>query len=124
MTWLSAAVVASGIIMSKPALALEHWGWLLVVAALWVLAWLAYHSAIESAEAQGLDVEVALDLYRHLLIDAMRLPQTQSLAEDREVFPVLSRLFTTYESDHQIDLTYRDATPAAEERAPAPGTQA
>jgi hypothetical protein len=91
-------------------MALKHWGWLLFVAALWLLAWLAYRSAIESAEAQGMDIEVAIDLYRHHLIDAMRLPETHSLSEDRAVFPVLSQLFTTYESEHDIQLEYRHST--------------
>jgi hypothetical protein len=107
VTWLAAAMVSSGIMLSRPALAIEHWGWLLIVAALWLLAWLAYRSAIESAEAQGVDIEVAIDLYRHHLVDAMRLPETRSLSEDRTVFPVLGKLFTTYESDHDIELDYR-----------------
>lgn len=110
MTWLAAAIVSSGIVLSRPALAVEHWGWLLIVAALWLLAWLAYRSAIESAEAQGVDIEVAIDLYRHNLVEAMRLPETRSLSEDRTVFPVLCKLFTTYESDHDIELDFRSST--------------
>ena len=109
VTWLVAAVGSSAIVFSHPALAIEHWGWLLFVVAMWLLSWLAYRSAIESAEAQGMDIEVAIDLYRHHLIEAMRLPETHSLSEDRAVFPVLCELFTTYESDHDIQLDYRQS---------------
>lgn len=109
VTWLAAGVASSGVILSRPALAFEHWGWLLFLAGMWMLPWLAYRSAIESAEAQGMDIEVAIDLYRHHLIEAMRLPETQSLSEDRTVFPVLSQLFTTYEDDHNIELKYRQS---------------
>lgn len=110
LTWLLAAIVSSGIVLSRPALAIVHWEWLLIVAVLWLLAWLAYRSAIESAEAQGVDIEVALDLYRHHLVEAMRLPETHSLSEDRAVFPVLSTLLTTYDSDHNIELKFRPSS--------------
>lgn len=107
VTWLVAAIVASGVVLSSPDLAIKHWGWLLVVGGVWLLAWLAYRSAIESAEAQGTDIEVVVDLYRHHLIDAMRLPETRSLSEDRKVFPVLVELFTIYEADHGLELRYK-----------------
>lgn len=107
VTWLLTAVATSAILLSRPADLLAHNEWLLVASAIWLLAWLAYRSAIEAAEAHGVDIEVALDLYRHLLVDAMRLEATTSLSQDREIFPTLSELFETYDEGHNLELHYR-----------------
>jgi hypothetical protein len=56
---------------------------------------LSYQSAVESAIAQGVDLEVAIDLYRSRVVDAMRLYPTTSLEEERRVFGELCELFQT-----------------------------
>lgn len=110
VTWLLAAVICTSFLASNLSATILNWGWALIAASLWALSALAYRSAIEAAEAHGQDIEVTLDLHRHLLIEAMRLPATRTLSEDRRVFPLLSKLFTTYSSQHDLQLEYRESS--------------
>ena len=107
VTWSVAGLLASAIALRDLHAALHNPRWLLVVGAIWLLAWLSYRAAVESAVAHGLDIEVALDLYRSQVVDAMRLPSTSTLSEERRVFAGLTALFTTYDEDHDIELIYR-----------------
>lgn len=108
VTWLVTAATGSGILLLDLPHLVRNPTWLLVVAMLWLLAWLSYLAAIEAAVAHGIDVEVAIDLHRHLLIDAMRLPGTARLSEERRLFKRLCRLFATDDPNHGFELEFRD----------------
>lgn len=95
VTWTLAGIVSFLWLIRDPAALLGHPLWLAVVACTLVLARLSYQSAVESAIAQGVDLEVAIDLYRARVIDAMRLHPTVSLQEERRVFGELCELFQT-----------------------------
>lgn len=95
VTWTFAGVISALVLTRNPAALLVNPLWLAVVASIFVLARLSYQSAVESAIAQGLDLEVAIDLYRARVIDAMRLHPTTSLVEERQVFDELCVLFQT-----------------------------
>jgi hypothetical protein len=110
VTWLGTATVSSVLLVSDLEHLVRNPGWVLIVALLWLLAWLSYLAAIESAIAHGIDIEVAIDLHRHLVVDAMRLPSTTRLSEDRRVFKKLCRLFVTYDPDHGFEFEFRDPT--------------
>jgi len=101
-TWTLAGV-ASAIVLAQnlPAL-MKHPTWILVVLAVFSLARLSYQSAVESAIAQGVDLEVAIDLYRARVIDAMRLHPTDSLDAERRVFRELCELFQDPESTQNL----------------------
>ena len=106
VTWSVAAAVSSGIVLAQPHQLWDHPLWIGVVALIWLLARLSYLSAVESAIAHGLDVEVAIDLYRSRVIDAMRLPPTKRLSQERRVFGRLCHLFQTQRPTDQ-DLEFR-----------------
>jgi len=110
VTWLGTAVMGSLIVLLDYSHLVRNPGWILLVALLWLLAWLSYLAAIEAAVAHGTDIEVALDLHRHLVIDAMRLPPTARLSEERRVFKKLCRLFVTYDPHHGFELEFRAPT--------------
>ena len=120
VTWGIAGVLAALILLCDPEGAIANPGWLLVVVAIWLLAWLSYLAAIESAVAHGVDIEVAFDLYRSN-VEAMRLPVTSTLSEERRVSPGLSTLFTTYDEQHDIELIYRPADSSEWGQDPPPG---
>lgn len=46
------------------------------------LSWVCYRNAVEAAVAYGERVRSTVDLHRFLVLDAMRLPQPESLAEE------------------------------------------
>jgi len=95
VTWtLAGAISTSWLLRDLSSLGHNH-PWLLVPAGVFVLARLSYQSAVESAIAQGVDLEVAIDLYRARVIDAMRLHSTVSLEHERRVFGELCELFQT-----------------------------
>ena len=106
LTWSGAATAATIIMLNDASAALAHPAWLAVVAGLWLLGWLSYLSAVESALAHGQDIEVALDLHRGLVIEAMRLPPPPRLSQERRIFRRLCRLFQTYEAGHSIEFDY------------------
>ncbi len=123
ITWAATAAVALSIELSDPSALLRNWPWLFVVILLITLSVLSYQSAVESALAHGLDVEVALDLYRAKVVEGMRLPATDRLSQERRVLAKLSLLFESYSSDDGIELRYKRATgrrgsPAGAQRAP------
>lgn len=95
VTWTFAGIISALVLMRSPAALVVNPLWLAVVISLFVLARLSYQSAVESAIAQGVDLEVAIDLYRARVIDAMRLLPTTSLEEERQVFRELCELFKT-----------------------------
>jgi hypothetical protein len=95
VTWALAGIVSLLVLMRDLAALFEHPLWMAVVAGIFMLARLSYQSAVESAIAQGVDLEVAIDLYRARVIDAMRLHPTGSLKEERRVFGELCELFQT-----------------------------
>ena len=106
VTWATTAVISSTIVLLHPVKAADNWGWVAIVAAVWLLAWLSYQSAIESAIAHGLDIEVALDLHRSLVVSAMRLPEPARLSSEQRVLTMLCRLYRTYDEDHKIELHF------------------
>ena len=110
-TWTAASLSVLGVLVANPHALARHFGWLAVPALLAVLARLAYRAAIESALAHASDLEVALDLYRTRVPDAMRMQRTRTLREDRAQFARLCGLLTTYDKDHRINfpLTRHDA---------------
>lgn len=105
VTWTSAGIVGSALLARDVLALLKHPLWVAVVVGIFVLARLSYQSAVESAIGQGVDLEVAIDLYRARVIDAMRLSPTVSLHEEREVFGELCELFRTPTAS-DIDLTF------------------
>ncbi len=86
VTWALAALTSSGVLVRHPIELWHHLGWLLVVGLVVVLARLSYLAAIESAIAQGVDVEIAIDLYRDRVVDALRFLPAVSLSHERVVF--------------------------------------
>ncbi|PIE27725.1 MAG: hypothetical protein CSA58_02710, partial [Micrococcales bacterium] len=82
--------------LHSPTGLVEHPFWALLIVGIWSLARLSYLSAVESAIAHGLDVEVAIDLYRAKVIDAMRLPLPDKMSRERRVFRRLCGLFRTH----------------------------
>jgi hypothetical protein len=95
VTWTFSGVVGTLVLMRNPAALSANPLWLAVAASIFALARLSYQSAVESAIAQGVDLEVAIDLYRSRVVDAMRLYPTTSLEEERRVFGELCELFQT-----------------------------
>jgi hypothetical protein len=111
VTWSIAAAVGSVVVLRDPHALAEHPAWGAIVACVWLLARLSYSSAVESALAHGSDVEVAIDLYRDRVVEAMRLPPTRKLSQDRRVFAQLCRLFQTHGPSSQ-ELHFRTDTAA------------
>jgi hypothetical protein len=111
VTWSLAGVVSAAILLREPSALVTNPLWAALVVGVWVLARLSYLSAVESAIAHGSDIEVAIDLYRSLVVDAMRLPPTLKMSEERRVFRRLCRLFQTYEPSSE-EFYYR-TEPAA-----------
>jgi len=95
VTWTVAGLVGLGWLFCEPAALWQNPTWMLVPVGVFVLARLSYQSGVESAIAQGVDLEVAIDLYRARVIDAMRLHPTVSLEQERRVFRELCELFQT-----------------------------
>jgi hypothetical protein len=59
----------------------------------WPLAWLFYRGAIQSAFSYSLQVKVTFDLYRHLLLEALKRPVPSTLEEERKAWKRLSEFF-------------------------------
>ncbi|MFC8304383.1 hypothetical protein ACFUCV_11940 [Specibacter sp. NPDC057265] len=116
VTWTLAGIVSFLWLIRDPAALLEHPLWLAVMIGTLLLARLSYQSAVESAIAQGVDLEVAIDLYRARVIDAMRLHPTVSLDEERRVFGELCELFQTPPTS-AINLRFNPAARAGGEPA-------
>lgn len=115
VTWgVTAAATTSLILWNLDAVS-EYPLWLIVPAFLWLLSWLSYRSAIESALAHGTDLEVAIDLYRSRVISAMRLPTCSRLSEERRVFRRLCRLYTTYDKHHGFEFMFQTPEATAQE---------
>lgn len=95
VTWAVAGTLGLLWLLRDLTALIAHPLWMAVPASLYVLARLSYQSAVESAIAQGVDLEVAVDLYRARVIDAMRLNPTNSLDQERRVFRELCVLFQT-----------------------------
>ena len=74
---------SSTFVMRDPTSAWSNWRWLVVIGLVFLAAWLSYRSAIESALAHSSDVEVTLDLYRDLLLDASRMEPAGTLTRSR-----------------------------------------
>lgn len=100
VTWTAAGVACTLLLLRDVPALFTNPLWLVVAGGIFILARLSYQSAVESAIAQGVDVEVAIDLYRARVIDAMRLKPSASLRQERRIFGELCELFqTTTESD-------------------------
>ncbi|WP_327317618.1 hypothetical protein [Streptomyces sp. NBC_01235] len=78
--------------------------WLTLVLVPSGLAWLSYASAIRSAEAYALAVEVAFDLNRFALYEALHLPLPENAAAERELN---RRLCLQWRQGVPADFTYR-----------------
>jgi hypothetical protein len=101
-TWTLAGVTGSIVLLDDVSALVKNPLWIIVVLAIFILARLSYQSAVESAIAQGVDLEVAIDLYRARVIDAMRLYPTESLEAERQVFRELCDLFQDPASTHEL----------------------
>lgn len=106
VTWAVTGLISSTLLLLHPIRAAHNWEWAVIVTAVWLLAWLSYQSAVESAVAHGLDIEVALDLHRSLVVSAMRLPEPSRLSSEQRVLGMLCRLYRTYDEDHKIELHF------------------
>jgi hypothetical protein len=106
VTWSFAAAICTVIVLRHPHDLWTQPLWAALVCGIWLLARLSYASAVEAAIAHGLDVEVAVDLYRSRVVDAMRLPAPAKLSQERRVFRRLCRLFQTHGASTQ-ELVYR-----------------
>lgn len=111
VTWTLGGTISSIWLLHDLAALVENYVWFAVPLGVFLLARLSYQSAVESAIAQGVDVEVAIDLYRARVIDAMRLRPTVSLAQERRIFGELCELFQTPSSSTQ-DLHFQPAARA------------
>ncbi len=103
VTWMIAGLVCGLRAVTDFGSAMRHPGWLVLTALVLAAAWLSYRSAIESALAHGLDVEVTLDLFRDYLLDAMRMPQAMLLSGESSQFEQLAVLFQADTPEHGID---------------------
>ncbi|MGW7540138.1 hypothetical protein ACWGKQ_03300 [Streptomyces sp. NPDC054770] len=92
-----AAVVSAGLLA-------DDGPWLTLALAPSGLAWLSYVSAVRSAEAYAVAVEVAFDLNRFALYDALRLPQPENATAERELN---RRLCRQWRQGVPADVTYR-----------------
>lgn len=104
-TWLATAIGLLAFVMRDPTATWSNWRWLVVIGLVFVAAWLSYRSAIESALAHSSDVEVTLDLYRDLLLDASRMAPAATLGEETDLFETLSKLYTARNPNHGVDYT-------------------
>lgn len=107
VTWTAAGLLGTGVLLGSAEDLLVNPAWLLIVVALMLLGRLSYRSAVESAIAHGYDIEVALDLHRSQVIEAMRLTPPGRLSHERRLFAQLCQLFQTYTDDPGLDLEYR-----------------
>jgi hypothetical protein len=107
VTWATAGGAGACILCRDISALRNHPTWLLVIVALFAFSWLSYRAAIESALAHGQDIEVALDLFRHRVLDAARLPEPRRLSHERRMFKKLGELYETYEESPDFDLQYR-----------------
>lgn len=110
-TWAAGAFASALILVADWRATRLHLGWVLVPLALVVLARLSYRAAIESALAHAQDIEVALDLERGLVLEALRLPEPLRLSQERRMFLRVCRLLQTYSLDPSFDMQYRVHSP-------------
>lgn len=108
ITWSAAAATGSVVLLTDPGQAVQNSTWIALVAGLWLLAVLSYFAAIESAVAHGVDVEVAMDLHRHLVIQAMRLTQPTLLSRERRLMRRMCTFFQTYDEDHTMEFRLKE----------------
>lgn len=116
-TWIATGLIAAGMLLTDVEGLRKNPEWLGIVGALFLLAWLSYRAALESALAHGQDIEVGLDLYRGRVVEAMRLPESACLSEERMQFAALGTLFTTYVLDETFDLDFGKPPATAASRA-------
>lgn len=105
VTWTAAGVISWFLLLRDWSSLVENPLWVLVPVGIFVLARLSYQSAVESAIAHGGDLEVAVDLYRARVIDAMRLRPTTSLQQEIHLFSELTELFQST-SPSDLDLRF------------------
>lgn len=113
LTWLSTGIIGAVMLGTNPTGVLEHPGWLVVVAAMFLLAQLSYRGAVESALAHGRDIEVAIDLYRSKVLDIAHLPVPTSLSQERQEFTDLIALYNSDSADEPAEMLYRTEPPPA-----------
>jgi hypothetical protein len=107
ITWALAGGAGAGILLHDIAGTRTHPGWILLVAGFCVLSRMSYRAAIESALAHGQDVEVALDLYRGLVLDITRMPRPKRLSHERQINHQLCALLETYDENRELEIRYR-----------------
>lgn len=71
VTWAAAGGVSVLVLAASPIGMAHDPTWAFTCLALLALSWLSYRGAVESALAHGRDIEVTVDLYKGLLIDAL-----------------------------------------------------
>jgi hypothetical protein len=62
------------------------WVGLVVAAVALVLAWLAYHCAVQAAIPYGEAIKSAIDVHRRLVLDALGLERPDNLGEERQIW--------------------------------------
>lgn len=116
VTWAAASMTSAIILTRSPMGMVRNPSWALACGALVALSWLSYRGAVESALAHGRDIEVTVDLYKGLLLDALRLPEPQAVRQEQRLLAQVTALLQTYEAPEVPDIQYRQ--PQAGARAP------
>jgi hypothetical protein len=100
------------------ALLLTHGWWLALPAAIALLAWVAYRSAIQAAIAYGEEVAVAFDLHRFEMLRGLHFPLPDTTAAELILNDQVSRFLTERRSLEDLNPgDYPDYDHPAEPRA-------
>lgn len=113
-TWATASVTSVIILATSPSGLVRHGAWALVPCVLVALAWLSYRGAVESALAHGRDIEVTVDLYKGLLLDALRLPEPRAVRHEQRLLAQVTAALETYDAPDVPDIRYRRPQVAAD----------
>jgi len=93
--------------------------WSLFLICFWggfLIAWLAYRSALAAAVVYGQQIKTAFDLYRHLLIKTLRLQLPPSLLAERKMWGEINQFLYR---NFPLTSNYFTETPEAGETSPA-----
>jgi hypothetical protein len=89
MSFLSLAAACSAVAAAFYSLERPLLLRILTPVGLLLLAWLFYHLAIEATRAFGVQLQVAVDIHRFKVLDALGLPRPKSPAEEQKVWTAL-----------------------------------
>lgn len=107
VTWCLSALVTFAILLADVDDVVAHRAWFAIVAVLAGAGWISYRGATESALALGQDIEVTLDLYRQLVLEAVRFPEPHRLSEERRLFRELCELLACDDEEQEVDIEFR-----------------